>query len=712
MSNLLFINKTTVIFGVVFLFWPTLILAGETETQGNIESAGLPAKEQLFEYYLGQPDDLEGADSLPAVLEGMAKSGSCDVLEKVLAGAGVKLFERAGNLELSMGLFFFGQMNPAKDELDELLGKANDELLVAEGGVKDLLQWLDNYGGEDWDRRFGQTGFYERLLQIRHNVLVSRAAWLFFRASVDHYGSARATGNQNHHGEKLYGRMTEVIQRLSELIDNAEQSDAARETVHFLHLWQARMFRVMSCYQEQFLQEAQRQGQVALKSRPEPDIEFALRFEMLRCDLHNPPKVTGDFDAVFAEIARLRGWLRNSPMKDSSAELFQMAVLESILLQKKQKQVNSAESLGPRGYLSNRRYLLPLIELADRDERMRRSVAQLVCRRLAVLIGQLDQPGDHSQWVVCLRTAGDFELLNLAQYYSGAGSGRDYRKAILIFEIFLQQRPANHEKFPDVLYEIGLCNRKLADELGQAGMQASLLRKVAAIEYWNRLGRDFPRWQSKKNGVVILSGIVQSRSAGLVWELFCADEKRFTKLASQTLELLVGRYETKSGTLMGDYCQLADSLSYRYHYGLVLRSAGQFSKAARILKLVPTDDPHKPAACYYAAICLLKLCSAEDLPQADRNRLRAQTTAELAHLVEDERNQSAFFYRSAVLQLVRMYQEGSQAGKAMRVLRQTIAAGQQDDQLINLGMNLVSGQRRRWLDYHSNNQRAELLELL
>jgi len=712
MSNSFFNNKTAMISGVIFLFWPTLIFAGGAESQGNIESAGLPAKEQLFEYYLGRADGLEGADTLPAVLEGMAQNSSCDVLEKILVGAGVKLFEQAGNLELSMGLFFPGQKNPAKDDLDVLLGKTNKELLVVEGGVQDLLQWLDNYGGEDWDRRFGQTDFYESLLQIRHNVQVSRAAWLIFRASVDHYGLAGTAGNQDRRGEKLYGRMTAAVQQLSELIDHAEQSDAARETVHFLYLWQARMFRVMSFYQEQFLQEAQRQGRIALKSKPEPDIEFALRFEMLRCGLHKLPNVPGDYDAVFGKIARLRGWLRNNTMKDSSVGLFRLAVLESILLQQKQKQVNSAEGLGPRGYLSNRRYLLPLIELAKRDDFLKRSVAQLVCRRLAVLIGQLDQPGDHSRWVVCLKTASDFELLNLAQYYSGSGLVRDYRKAILIFEIFLQQRSADHEKFSDVLYEVGLCSRKLADELEPADVQMYQTRKIKTIEYWNRLGKDFPRWQSKKNGVVVSSGTVLSRSAGLAWELFCADEKQFAKLALQTLELLVGRYESKTGTLTGDYCQLADSRSYRYHYGLVLRSAGRLKQAAEILTMVEPDDSHKPAARYYTAICHLKLCTTGDLPDADRAKLRAAATAELASLVEDERSKSAFFYRSAVLQLVRMYQEEGELGKAMRVLCQTIAVGQQDDRLINLGVNLVSEQRQRWLNYHSNNQREKLIELL
>lgn len=725
--------------GVVFLFWQAVILAGEAETLVSIESAGLPTKEQLFEYYLGRADrveqagGLQGTNSLPAgelptVLEGMVQNNNCEVLERILVGTGVNLFGRAENLELSMDLFLSRHWNPSLDELDDLLNEADDELLVVEGGVKDLLTWLDNYGGKDWGRRFGQTGFYERLLKIRHNVQVNRAAWLFFRASVDHYDSIGATGStgaigsvgtvettlksQNRCREKLYGRMTEAVQRLSEMIDSADQSDAARETVQFLYLWQIRMFRKMSFYQEQFLQEAQRQGQFALKNQPGSDIEFTLRFEMLRCDLHNPPKAPGDYEAVFGKIEQLRSWLRNSLVKDSSAGLFRLAVLESVLLQRQQSRAMLAEGLDTRGYLSNRRYLLPLIELADRDEQLRGSVAQLVCRRLAVLIGQLDQPGVHSQWVVCLRTATDFELLNLAQYYSGAEPVSDYRKAILIFEIFLQQRPANHENFPDVLYEIGLCSRKLADELELSDAQMCQMQKIKTIEYWNRLTRDFPQWQSEKNGVEVSSGTVLSCSAGLAWELFCADEKQFTKLALQTLELLVGDYEPKSGTLKGDFCQLADSRCYRYHYGLVLWSTGRLKQVVGIFKLVPATDPHKPAARYYAAVCQLKLCSAEDLPDADRDKLRAETTAELANLVGDEQSQAAFFYRSAVLQLVQLYQEDGQAGKAMQLLCRVLSASQQNDQLINLGFTLVSEQRQRWLDYHSNHQRAELLDLL
>ncbi|MBN1844141.1 MAG: hypothetical protein JW810_00540 [Sedimentisphaerales bacterium] len=563
-------------------------------------------------------------------VQAMCRQADTSLPEGLLDTAYLLLFQKAPGRDLLMDFFLDYAENPARAELLDLVRQADESLQQARGLVDGALAYLDRYNQDDWHERFGANGFYQRLQRLRQTIVLFQAAEVYYRIRLSFFAASRQSPpDQASPGRQSFPDRSTALQAGLLLIDQwlSKPPSFSLEPLD-LSLWRMRLRRALAFIDPDASPPAAEDDSPhnpAGGTDGAGGAGLAERLEYLRWLDPHESAATGRLDRLVLETNQLHLWA--SPDRADSRIQLQVALWLSIVRQHRLQQTTRPRALRERIFLSDRRYLEPLLDLAARDSQIRGQVESWIAARLAASIFQVASESDDADWPNLLKDADGSILLSLGRWF-WTRRPPDWEAARRIYEVFLARETSRQpEQVAAALYYQGLCHRRLAERGGQGGQggqtdqddtaasdPAALGHILKAIETWNDLAVRFPDWSNETPeaaaGQSALAAAVQS--AALAYQLCSRDPERYRRLARETLEILVGRIDPQTGRIGGPFSQTDAARSYRYFYGHVLLLDGQFHQAADMFATVPAGDPHSAEARFWRVNCAVKAAPAGD----------------------------------------------------------------------------------------------------
>lgn len=518
--------------------------------------------------------------NLPALspaAQQMIDHASLSPLEQTLAGVRASLQGPALQLALQTEFTLDPAASQAAAELTKLLETAGSALATAQAVLYAIATYLDAYPHDDWPQRFGRTGFYDRITQLRSTVLFLRSMLTYYAAVI------------NRHGQQPLDH-DDLEQYRLQLHDMLSRStpDVAQQ----LQLWKLRLTVLLAHDQQHYLTQAQSLIDSLLQTHLPSDLEFDLRFESLRLAAQNR-----DYKKAAAELNQ---WIRDhrSRLSDPGVCLLQLTMFQAHHLSDRERAVELYRSL------------------AAAHPDLQPTIGRL-------LIGYHDEAfADTVTPINFVRRLTDHELIPLARHYQSAPDPQ-YDQAVRLCEAFLRSRPATNRNYPQFLYDAARCRQQLSQ------LTPGPDHVVAAIQPFIRLGREFPRHRHAPQAA--------ATAASLAYDLFTRDPAEHTDLALAALGVLVGRFQPGRAEPIGPFSQTAAAKQFRYHYALVLRAAGKNTTAAAVFNAVSADSPHRAAAIRHATVLRAQSHLGADPPDPNAclvllDKLNADDDPRLLHL--------------------------------------------------------------------------------
>ena len=659
--------------------------------------------------------------ALSATAQAIMQDEHVDSLKVMARSCGARLTGQAW--QLSMQVDFYPQKLAARAavELSELLEQVTTELTATQETVGQLERYLRWYPETDWQQRFGATGFYDELGQVKQSLDLYECLVCYYQAyTTDSTDADYADANNSEPAD----RADNLVQCLKTITDFA-----GRNRPPALTLWQIRLMRRLGRENPDHLSQARRLITDILLTKPPTRMQFDVRFEGLRCAAD---AVKLDRGNLGRQIQTLKKWV--------NANQNQLPNYPDILLQLALFEIKSYPQANRHAMLGN---------LAQQFE----SLAQPINEILAVYLeDDLAQAADPKRVLAGLSTD---EMLTLVRHWQRADPP-NWAGALDICRRLLQSRPASDIDYGEALYQAGSCHQQLAQQMTELGASeaGATEHMIAAIEYWHRLAREMPGWSSPSDRQQINAEQTATQAASLVCRLFATDRHQFGDLSCAVLGTLVGDIDpNQSGAVpVGPLAQTASARRYRYHYGCVLQAVGRYAQATAMYAAVPADDPEKAAADYYTVVCQLE--------QNDTPALRQRCMGKLTELVQSyERQPNQKMVRplagKAVLLLAQLnleapggqaqpclnvldrygqlwasdpvdradraaalllrtqaYRQLGQTESALKALADEPITATSDQSLLTVCLNVLADQRATLMTLHSNNQRAQLAQAL
>jgi len=649
-----------------------------------------------------QAPKITTAADLPAALQPMVKSGQTKLLDKLQKTCRILIFQQAPTYDVPIDMFRGYSANPPAEQLRELLDKTWNYLKITNGVIADLNSFLDWYPGEDWDRRFGATGFYQRLQQLDRDVRFWFTVYWYYKGRIQQLKS----GN-----EKPSGKRDELVNNLKQSFETLKrylaESNQKPDVLLVLKLWYIRLGRALAVHEPAYYGAAQQQLELVLKSPLDSERQYGFRLESLRCALSAPAIRVSELGTLILQTHQLRGWLELNQYSvlQSKKKFLELAFLESVLHQKRRTLTTSVSQLRERAYLSNRTYLKPLIDLAEREADFTSLIQDMIAARLAASVEELEKNRE-KDWTRYIRNGTEFELLSLARYYRNQ-SPPDFAKAQQVYEIYIRTRSLDHDKMPEVLYDAALCCYQLAqpDENNHVKTE-NLDHLVQAIYYWNRLARKFPRFSGKTDPQIINSCQAVVQSAAGAYRLSNEYPAQYAKLARETLAILVGSISPDASEPTGPFAATQAARQYRYYYALLLFSLEDYDQAADWFAVVPQEDPRHEAARYYAIRCRYQQSRTKEQNRDEQLKQYQSWIAELEKLLQEKLSDTVG--DQVVNLLIQLYQELNQTDGALQAVAQALQKNRNQPQWITLALKILQEQRPILLQLHAEAKYVEL----
>jgi len=644
-----------------------------------------PLINALYLQYLADPnvavvqDPITTYDQLPAVLQTLIDQPSSEPLDILLETCSSLLSQPVRQLEFYI---LFLPPDPAqieREKLYTLLDQVDVYLDIVDPAISDIDTFLDWYAGDDWSLRFGDTGFYHHIQQLKQKIAVTRCEVSYYRAMAGFDQPRSASDNIKN--------LTESWETLAETVDalNPEPAQAPISTAH-LRLRQARLARALALYQDSFFDQAQQAMQFLLDDTLPVEMIYEVRLEALRFAGRAYPNNRSLFRD---ESEKLHKWIESNQdnLPDYPRQLFELAVLQTSFT-------------AHAGQIS----LSELKKLAHDYPQLQSTVSYLVggyhaeTFNLAVDPGRLGAAWD------------DFDLLALANYCRTQLPPR-LQQAVKAYEVFLNTRPSTNLHYPRVLYQAGSCCLQLteSDILAQKP-DMRVQQELAAIDYWYQLARDFPAWTSAADPEKINASQAVSQAAALAYNLFARDPNQYTNLALKVIPALIGNYQPDSATFHGPFSPNESAKKFRFYYALVLQSAQRYKNAAEMFATVPPDDAHKADAQYQILVCLFRQYQPTD-QTVEKPTEAIQSLVDQVLIFIDQHPESVYKLDAQVL-VIQLYVQLDQIEPVLQMIRKDLIDQLDNPRLSDLTLSLLQKQTPKLLEFHAKDQKSELLSIL
>ena len=580
-----------------------LLVIGSTAYPANQDRSDLPIAirqfddpliNALYRQYRADPnvvaskDPITTYDQLPAVLQTLVKQANTKPLDLLLEACSSLLSQPVRRLEFYILFLPPAPAHIEQEKLSALLDQLDLYLNIVDPAIRDLDSFLDWYAGDDWSRRFGDTGFYYHIQQLKQNIALTRSEAAYYRAMASR-NRPQAALNNIKQLTKSWNTLNEMITSLKTEAEEALILTARR------CLNQARLARALAFYQESYLAEAQNALQLLLETSMPMELEYEARLEALRFAGRAYPD---NPSWLRDEAEKLHQWIEanRENLPEYPQQLLELTVLQtSFAAQTEQKSLDM------------------LKKLAQNYPRLEPTISYLVGGYHAETFNLVTDPDKLGA------ALDDFDLLALADYYRSQQPG-DLPQTVKTFEVFLNTRPATNLHYPRILYQAGACSLQRAgnDQLAQT-QDMRFQQVLAAVDCWRRLALQFPTWTSAVEPDNINAAQCASQAAALAYNLFVRDPNQYTDLALKVIPALVGDYQPDAVNFRGPFSQNESAQKFRFYYALVLQSARRYAESVEVFGTVPSDDANKTDAQILVIQLYLQLDQIDPARQMIRN---------------------------------------------------------------------------------------------
>jgi hypothetical protein len=670
---------------------------------------------ELYRYYQAdarrshaQPDTPAFSD-LPDVLQAMIDQGQTSLLDELLNRAQKILFQQVWSYDLPMDFFVGSRENPPAEQIAALLVQAEISGQITDGALVDIIAYLDGYSGEDWYERFGATGLYSHLRELQRNNTLVRGAWWYYRGRLSHYAVDPDIALKSIEQKDLISALKKSYHQLSSLINSGSQNQSA--SAH-IQLKQVMLARVLGEYEVSYLQNAQNQLSSLKKMPLDIELTCQLKVESLRCSFKRDKSSLSVIKQSLQEVAELNDWLNDNQTKleNFDTKKLQLALWESCLLQHRQRLLSPRSVPPEQLYLTNRRFLEPLIRLGEQTEKLRPVIQELAGARLAVVLGDRIHSDDDVYVDGLLRNWNDFELLALARYFQNRESP-SYELSLRVYRYFIEHQSDENKNYPQVLFSVGFCHyRQGLSQEPQLVTATGARHVVAAVKYWHQLAREYPQWISGDHPQQINAAHAAEQAVTLAYNLFVQNPQQYTEIALEVLPTFVGRIESGKTQPVGPYADTEAARKFRYHYAYILQTAQKYEQAADMYAAVPDEDTNKTAARYYALFSRLQPYLQDDTKAEQRMHVYPTMIKELNQFIDNHPGNP--LTGQAIFLMVQIYQQLDQIEPALRYAHRALRVDSGNRRLQVLCLNLLNQQRPTFLKLHARGEHRELMQLL
>ncbi|MCF7957544.1 MAG: hypothetical protein K9M57_03750 [Phycisphaerae bacterium] len=638
---------------------------------------------------------------LPAVLKAMLVHRHTRLLDRYLAVTQGVLFDRCLLNDLQICFYANVTPNPSAEILAEELVEGGDYLTITHGVLGDLMAWLDWYPDNDWESRFGKTGFFGHLSEIQQNLVLSDAAYWYFRSRSFRCSNRDTTAGAPASKTAVVTALRGNLEKLTAILGNTsiQQSNSQQ-----LRLWQSRLYRELVSNSPDYLVSPAASTIRASIKKISPD-DFDTYLESLRLQFVEGGHRVSKTREVLTKITQLRLWLnKNSKtIKGVTGNRLQLALFESMV---QQDIIKHSTASPERQFLFDRCYLDSLKDLAGGFPELEPEISDLVARHLAVSLVTVSGMGGTFSLDKFLDTCDDFEIQALGGHYQNRRSP-DFLKAIYIYQSFLRNRKPDHPVYPLVLYHLGLCNFQLVAPETQAGHTKKAHQyTLEAIKFWHQLARDHPGFSTIYHQDTVSAQKAISMAVSLSWGLYREDPAAYGPRTRDVLGTLVGQVAPGQVSPTGPFSKSETARAYRYFYGQLFQDAKLYQQAAAILATVGREDENYLQAVYQQAYCCYHdLASQEISPDQLALRYRVLITR-FTRLINDNLDNAIAI--NTMLLLDQLCHKTGDISLMIDPLSRVLEVGGEPSELLGLAMRLLNEQWAELLASHGRGDRVEL----
>gem|GEM_PF-2694457 len=638
---------------------------------------------------------------LPPVLATMVARGETRPIETLLAQLERCLAAEA--LEHDLGIDFFA-MGPGSQtstrRLEGLLKKTEPLLIVAMRATNDLARYLDWYEGEDWESRFGQTGFYARVESLQMACELWRAAWWYYRLRLVQQPNRSGAGNGSlactGKDATAATRAIRAYEALRDLTDRGPLGEATP----IARVWAARLARALALQDGAYYEAARSHLAQAKPPASERPFYSGWCLETFRLAHAQAGRDYPLIKRLVQQAARLRVNLaaKHPQEQGSDARQLQLALFEATLLAQQMTVEASPAAMTPIDWLADRRYVQPLLQLhAGGDPQLQRVAAGLIGAKMAAVF-EAAYAMENSHLPALMKGWQDTELLLLADYYAGRGC-KDAPLRLTVLDYFLAAHSAQDAAYAQGLWLRGDAHYRMGQCIGQKTNEGTA-QLAAAAKDWHALAAGFPSWRGLHGATAIEPA---TRAARLGFALFQRQPSTYSQLAQEVMQTLVG--QIKAGKTQGPFAATPAGRRSRYKLALIMEWRKDYAAAAEVFATVEAQDPNQGWARYHECSCRFRATQEADITQKQRRQLY-QT---LAEAMTTSLPGQGPWHRPASLLLARLYEELGRLDEALASVGQALQEDRRDEKTLALALGLLAREHESLLGLHAAGDAASLV---
>lgn len=640
---------------------------------------------------------------LPSPLQHMIEQANTDFLDQVFTRLNNLLNEEAADLYRILDFIPASGPGVYGERLEKTIQQASSLLILSERALDDLYHYLDWYGENDWQQRFGVTGFYERIRQMRRSSIVYHAILTCYQTSLCTWRGecdkqiSRVLKDRLTHLEEYY----ESFNTKSDLIVDKQM----------VGLWMLRLERLLAAYEPSTIEALNRHLQSIKRLSLPADLEYEYRLESLRCGaLIIDDQQIWQKTKLITAIRQNISWLH---AHKEEIKKYPQCLLQIYLFEYK---LDSAE---PGDFAAREKLKMVFNRLYSLDRQYPQChdfIQAFIVGTMTELFEGIEPSDDATDRFT--QSWGDYELLVLGSFYLTAEPAH-YPEAITLYKSFLRTRPAANTYSPLVLYCLGYGHYRLGIAHGlSADEQHSIRTMTTAIRYWIQLAVDYPQWSITTETLRVITplgdGLDSSRAAdqagSLAYYLYTIDPEQNTDLILRSLKILVGEIKPGHTEPEGIYAHTETARKYRYYYALILQAGQQYLQAAAMFSAVPGNDEHKFTARYYAALNRYQHESQMDLSRSQLSKEYQPLISELFSLISECPEISTKI--KALYLAIQLSLEAEQTEVAVENTARLLEIIPWDDSWVKLILNLLGREQTVLLQYHAQDDTPKLEQSL
>ncbi len=587
----------------------------------------------VFIPFVGIMDSAVGAaDSAPLARECLEQNQLAPFREQVEQAAQRLEVDANRTAEYLYYLRHTEAVEERQAQLFRILNDVQQQLERLNTAAEELYTYLDGYDGEDWETRFGASGFYDELMRLRLRLGFLDAAWRYYAAWGKTFSASSPPSTS---AADIHASLVLCQKRFETLA-----TDVKKESLAEMLFWQGRVQALMAYRQSARAEKADKYFQQAARQTLSPELSWTILYEQTQLGLWQSKPVRENIKPLELLLAQ-------------HSDKISLPACKQVCLALLQGELRGGSFTPLQELLRSKVYL------RDEGEAL---LGVFLAQELAKVQDTSVWIAQHEPWEIKI-TAERLRQMNPP----------DRLHAALLYEAGIDRIVDNASSEKSyLLFRAGQCRYQLIDFKRFDAADRQHAEHV--VQHWSKLA-EYPQWSISDEAHSYDSLSALTTAADLSLQLYAAQPNKFTELAKKTLGLLVGRFEKESSVPLGPFAESDAAKKRRYYFAALLENLGEYALAAQWFEAVGQDDSYFDQARYHAIYCRYQL--SESSASAADVRQRRRWIDDLRQLAEKAKStQQSDLWPAVSLLMVKIYESLNEPMLGLTILQDVMEASE------------------------------------